>query len=456
MKTNKPAKHFFKQPTSLAVSLCWVASAALGMPALAADASSASDSKGFAASTWNFIQGFISESSFKSNQAAAKPMAEQGNALGAAAARELQAQAATQLQQRDFIGADKTLRRAISLAPGLVGPQAMLALAIDGQGRRAEAKGMLDALIGAGTAASNAASASAVKLEDLAPVASAYASVGDPRRALQIYNQMIAANFETAELHSGRGDALQLLGDDVAALASYQLAAEVEPRFPNLELKRAASLEKLGRVSEAENAYRVALQLDSSSGLARSNLARLEAGRSAAVSVVAQVAVPVPAPATTTATMTPPAPVSAAPAAKPEAVEASAKAPVKVNAASAKDTPMNETQTAVIKQLGLWQAAWSSKEINAYLGFYAKSFAPLKMNRAEWEADRRAKLNKPGAIQVNVVEPSVEPQASGMAVAFTQEYTSSNFRDKTHKRMDWVQEDGEWRIQRETTLPSTK
>ena len=137
-------------------------------------------------------------------------------------------------------------------------------------------------------------------------------------------------------------------------------------------------------------------------------------------------------------------------------MDASAKAPKKGRTASAKEASTADSQAAIAKQLGLWQAAWSSKEITAYLGIYAKSFVPLKMNRSEWEADRRVKLNKPGAIQVNVLEPSFESQSSGVTVVFAQEYTSSNFRDKTRKRLDWVQEDGEWRIQREVTLPPAK
>jgi outer membrane protein, adhesin transport system len=106
----------------------------------------------------------------------------------------------------------------------------------------------------------------------------------------------------------------------------------------------------------------------------------------------------------------------------------------------------------VLTQLSKWQAAWAGKEVDAYLGFYAKGFTPVKMKRAAWEADRRVKLNKPGAIQVNIVEPSFELDGGVLKVTFNQEYTSSNFRDKTRKRMDWVQEGGEWRIQREVTL----
>ena len=312
MKNNKPADRLFKQPTSMAIAIggaafaAFATSAALSLPAMAANGGNGSEVKGFATNTWNFIQSFVSESTFKNNQVVGRPMAAQSNALGNAAALELRTQAAAQLQQRDFIGADKTLRRALSLAPEGVSTQAMLAVAIDGQGRRTEARRMLDAMVGTGAAES----ASNVRLEELAPVAAAYTSVGDPRRALQIYNQMIAANFETAELHSGRGDAMQMLGDDLAALASYQLAAEVEPRFPSLELKRAASLEKLGRVSEAENAYRVAMQLDPSSGVARGNLARLEAGRPAMASMVVEASAPKASSAAAPAAATPAAPTT--------------------------------------------------------------------------------------------------------------------------------------------------
>ena len=102
--------------------------------------------------------------------------------------------------------------------------------------------------------------------------------------------------------------------------------------------------------------------------------------------------------------------------------------------------------------LNKWQAAWASKDVESYLGFYAMGFAPVQMGRTSWEADRRVKLAKPGPIQLNIVEPSFEMLRGVVKVNFTQEYSSSNFRDKTRKRLDWVQEGGEWRIQREATL----
>lgn len=468
-----------------------VAAASLAVCALVsapAHAADAAPGKGILENSWNYVQYLFADGAASAAMGDAnKAATARSNVLGLGAARELQIQADAQIQQRDFLTADKTLRRAISLAPELLSTQALLAVAIDGQGRSSEARDMLD------TVTKSAANTTGnTRVDAMASVAAAYNGIGDPKRALQIYNQLITENADSAAVHSGRGEALQRLDDDAAALASFQLAGEVEPRFPNLELKRAQSLEKLGRNSEAENAYRVALQLDPKSAGARSNLARLEGRRSdpptdlpasatsatpavmapavnvAAVTVAAAQTVVALPPKEDTAkgsakesaknsvaeriatlngvaekmvATTVPAP---SPASKPAAVSPSEKA--------AEKAPTSDAQAAVLVQLAKWQAAWAAKEIDTYLGFYAKSFTPVKINRNEWAADRRAKLGKAGPIQITVVEPSFELDGAVLKVTFNQEYNSSNFRDKTRKRMDWVQEGGEWRIQREVTL----
>jgi Flp pilus assembly protein TadD len=455
------------------VAVCTIATT----PAHAADAASA---KGILESGWNYVQYLFADGAASAAMSDAnKAAAAKSNVLGLGAARELQIQAEAQIQQRDFLTADKTLRRALSLAPELVSTQALLAVAINGQGREAEARLMLDALEQNATRASTSAS---TRAEAMTPVAGAHNAIGDPKRALQIYNQLIAENVDSAAVHAGRGETLQRLDDDLAALASFQLASEVEPRFPNLELKRAQSLEKLGRTSEAENAYRVALQLDPSSVASRAGLARLEGRRPAAVSE--------PVVAGTSASMTPVAAVAApvvmetaAAAPKESSKEDATKTSVKKAVADrlaalnvvaekmatptasvppaaaapapqaiSEKAPSGEVQAAVLAVLSKWQAAWAGKDIEAYLGYYAKGFKPVKMNRVAWEADRRVKLNKPGPIQLNIVEPTFETEGGVLKVIFTQEYASSNFRDKSRKRMDWVQEGGEWRIQREAAL----
>jgi tetratricopeptide (TPR) repeat protein len=440
--------------------------------------------KGILENSWGYVQYlFADRAASAALNDANKAAAGRSNSLGLGAARELQFQAEAQMQQRDFLGADKTLRRALSLAPELVSTQTMLAVALDGQGRRTEALAMLEAV---SKSATQSASASA-KSDALTSVAAAYNGLGDPKRALQIYNQLITDNVDSAAVHAGRGEALQRLDDDVAALASFQVASEVEPRFPGLEFKRAQSLEKLGRSSEAENAYRVALQLDPNSANARASVARLEGRRPAVASDVAvtptAVAAAVAPAAVPPAVVVAATEVAVAAPAKDEATKKSAQqtaaervaalnalaekmvatapplpaaapapAPKAAQARISDKVPTAEAQAAVLAQLSKWQAAWAGKEVDTYLGFYAKSFVPAKLNRAAWQADRRVKLNKPGPIQVNIVEPSFELEGGVLRVTFNQEYTSSNFRDKTRKRIDWVQDGGEWRIQSEVVL----
>ena len=454
-------------------------------PAHAADVASG---KGFLDSSWNYVQYLSADGAASAAmRQASKVSAVNHNLLGLAAARELQIQAEAQIQQRDFLEAEKTLRRAVSLAPELVSTQALLALAIHGQGREAQARTMLEMLA---ENATRALTNTNTRAEAMIPIAGAFTATGDPKSALQIYNQLIFENVDSAAVHAGRGEALQRLDDHLGALASFQLAGEVEPRFPNLELKRAQSLEKLGRSSEAENAYRVALQLDPASAAAHASLARLEGSRTAGVGEPAAASAMAPvaaAPATaavvasraiteanTSAATKADAPntavkravaerltapnvvaekmTTAAPVLTPRPTPTLTPATTPTLLHAAKKLPSGEAQAAVLALLNKWQAAWASKDVESYLGFYALGFAPVQMGRKGWEADRRVKLAKPGPIQLNIVEPSFEMERGVVKVNFTQEYSSSNFRDKTRKRLDWVQEGGEWRIQREATL----
>jgi tetratricopeptide (TPR) repeat protein len=450
-----------KRSKTAAVVLAGFAACALvTVPAQAADVM---PGKGTLESSLNYFQYlFADRAASAALNGASKAAAAKTNVLGLGAARELQIQAEAQMQQRDFLSAEQTLRRALSLAPELASTEALLAVSIEGQGRRAEAISMLEALAKS-AADTNANSTLSAKADVLSAVAAAYNSLGDPKHALQIYNQLIAENIDSATVHAGRGEALQRLDEDLAALASFQLAGEVEPRFPNLELKRAQSLEKLGRNSEAENAYRVALQLDPASTAARASVARLEGRRAVTSSDLpasAAVAAPAVMPTTTDVVLAAAPTKEDAPATATKRVVAEKMVPLtaptdKAMAAplpSSPKVPSGEAQAAVLAQLGKWQAAWSGKEVETYLSFYAKGFAPVKLNRAAWEADRRVKLNKPGPIQVSIVEPRFELEGGVLKVTFNQQYTSSNFSDKTRKRMDWVQDGGEWRIQREVTL----
>jgi tetratricopeptide (TPR) repeat protein len=176
----------------------------------------------------------------------------------------LLAQAKLMLQQREFSAAEKTFKRVIELGSDPLSARAGLAIALEAQGRRAEAKSALDAI-----------DTKTGKPERLAPVGNGYNAIDEGKRALQIFDQMLAAKINTAEVHVGRGDALQRLNDPGMALAAYQRASELAPKSAALEFRRGLSLERMSRDADAEAAYRSALQLDSMAAGARNNLAQL-------------------------------------------------------------------------------------------------------------------------------------------------------------------------------------
>ena len=121
---------------------------------------------------------------------------------------------------------------------------------------------------------------------------------------------------------------------------------------------------------------------------------------------------------------------------------------------SAAEKPVNERQAAALAQLeratSSWAAAWSKKDVPAYLAFYAKTFQPPSgLSRSEWEKQRHDRLNRPGPIKVAIEELKVAPDGDGWRVTFRQHYRATGLESTATKSMRWVQEGGRWLIQAE-------
>src|SRR5256885_8076363 len=142
----------------------------------------------------------------------------------------------------------------------------------------------------------------------------------------------------------------------------------------------ATAYENLGDVYAklASQAYGKALQLDASNTGAQNKLSlvrelvREPAGKPAAVAS---------APAAPAAKETPP---PAAPAVAQKAPEKPAPAAAEKSADASSD---------VLKTVNEWAQAWSKRDVDTYLGHYAKDFkTPAGESRSEWEQARRSRL----------------------------------------------------------------
>lgn len=111
-------------------------------------------------------------------------------------------------------------------------------------------------------------------------------------------------------------------------------------------------------------------------------------------------------------------------------------------------------ETRVLAALEQWRVAWEGKDIETYLAMYVTTNSPrARETRSEWEADRRRKLGKRGAIHVAIRAPAVEIDGDIATVTFEQRYESRNYRDRTRKTLTWRESDGKWRIAQEQSRP---
>lgn len=116
----------------------------------------------------------------------------------------------------------------------------------------------------------------------------------------------------------------------------------------------------------------------------------------------------------------------------------------------AKPVPADTAGDAA-KSVEAWAAAWSKKDVKAYLGHYAKDFkTPGGESRSEWEAERSRRIGKPGPIQVSLEGLRITPEGADRATArFRQHYKSAGLKTSSAKVLSLVRHDGRWLIGQE-------
>jgi ketosteroid isomerase-like protein len=127
--------------------------------------------------------------------------------------------------------------------------------------------------------------------------------------------------------------------------------------------------------------------------------------------------------------------------------------PVPDKPAAVPDKPAAADPSAeVLKALNGWAEAWSKRDVDAYLGYYAKDFqTPAGESRAAWEKQRRERIGAAKTIKVNVSSPKVTVNGANQAtVRFRQAYQSDTFKSTGNKTLVLVKgAEGRWQIQQE-------
>jgi len=135
----------------------------------------------------------------------------------------------------------------------------------------------------------------------------------------------------------------------------------------------------------------------------------------------------------------------------PTAPSVAQKAPEKPAVAAAAAKAAGDANADVLKAVNDWAQAWSKRDVDAYLGYYAKDFkTPGGESRTEWEKSRRSRITGAKSIQVAVDSAKVTMQGPDQAsVSFRQTYRSDKLNTKSRKTLDLVKADGRWVIREE-------
>ncbi len=234
---------------------------------------------------------------------------------------------------------------------------------------------------------------------------------GNTREAIDIFSKLTQDYPELPEPYNNLAVIYASQGQYEKARTALEQSIRTHPSY-------AAAYENLGDVYAklASQAYDKALQLDSSNAGAQNKLSlvtELVGGSTPAAAKPPVIVVQKPA----------------APAEKPAA----------------------EGTSEVLAALNGWAQAWSQKNADAYLAYYAKDFkTPGGESRTDWEQARRARIAAPKSISVAIGSPKVTMSGPDQAkVTFRQSYRSDVLKSTGTKTVVMVKNDGRWQIQQE-------
>ena len=122
--------------------------------------------------------------------------------------------------------------------------------------------------------------------------------------------------------------------------------------------------------------------------------------------------------------------------------------------ALADDKGSTDRSKQVADKLAGWLKAWEHQDVNTYLSFYSNKFKTPKSNHAKWSnaRHRTLKANKNLSIQVSNIQTSQNKNI--IELNFIQRFNSKKYSDVGIKELVWIKTAGDWKILKETWMPS--
>ncbi|MDP1636385.1 MAG: tetratricopeptide repeat protein [Gallionellaceae bacterium] len=263
---------------------------------------------------------------------------------------------------------------------------------------------------------------------------------GDTTSAIKTFTELTDDYPELPEPYNNLAVLYASKGEFEKAKVALEMAIRTHPSY-------ATAHENLGDIyaKMASQAYDRALQLDKSNTSTQTKLAMIRdlfGGNTTNIRATKPVIAALDEKAVAAPVVKPSV---AAPVVKPPVT----KKPEPVPAPAPVAKP--DTDAELLQVTQAWAAAWSAKDSQQYLAFYAATFkTPGGMSRNAWETQRKQRIAAPKSINVEVLDAKVKAtDDSHASVSFRQVYRASHLNSTSAKTLVWVKQDGQWRIAEE-------
>ncbi len=262
------------------------------------------------------------------------------------------------------------------------------------------------------------------------------ADQGKANEAIQVFTALTEDFPELPEPYNNLAVLYAAQNKYDAAKNALEMAIRTHPSY-------ATAHENLGDIyaKMASIAYDKALQLDNTNPSAQTKLALIKdiVGGQPHRTAPTKPAVVATAPSKSSV-----AAVAPVPAAETK--------PARITKPAAPEKPAADPGSAE-GSVASWARAWASRDVDAYLAFYASDFnTPDGLSRSNWEALRRERITKPTRIAVSISKiKTAQPSPDKATVNFKQVYQSDRLKSISSKTLELALHDGKWQIVREST-----
>ena len=288
---------------------------------------------------------------------------------------------------------------------------------------------------------------------------------GDLAGALDHANRFLAQNPKDAQVRFLKGLIQADQGKTNDAITVFTGLTEDYPELPEPYNNLAVLYASQGKYEAAKNALEMAIRTHPSYATAHENLGdiyakmasiaydkalTLDSKNTAAQTKLALIKELMGGQPRKPATSKPPVVAAAtAPAAKP-APAGDAK-PAGNASPDTKPAAPEKPAMGVDAAIAAWAQAWSQRNVDAYLAAYADDFSASGMSRADWEAQRRARITAPKTIDVKLSNLKIDQQGDRATAVFRQAYRSDRLSSTVTKTLKLALKNGQWRIVDETS-----